>query len=125
MAILSWDKPRKVMSEETRRATGSSDSEIPGTYLRNMSDGDIRKWKAKLVGHKSGHPQVEIRKDSAVIVVSLLGGYKYKYYGREETKNFNIHIASAGPIQWTWEDYDNFIKAIEEAKEVLKKGGMK
>jgi len=120
MGVLFWGKPKKIMREEQRRETYSSDSEVPGTYVPNMSDEDVKRWKAKLVGHRSGHPHVEIRKDTAVIIVSL-GGYRYKFYTPEKTRGINIHIASAGPIQWTFDDFDNLVKAVEEAKEVLKK----
>lgn len=59
MGILDWDKPRKVMSTEEWR-TISADSAPPGVYVPNMSDDDMRKWKAKLIGGKN--PRVEIRK---------------------------------------------------------------
>jgi hypothetical protein len=117
--VLFWDKPRRIMTEERRRDTFSSDSGVPGTYVPNMSDTDVKRWKAKLVGHKAGHPQVEIRKDQTVIVVSLGGGYKYKHYEPDKTKGINLHIASSGPLQWTWKDLENLGLAIEEAKEVL------
>lgn len=125
--ILSWDKPGKVMSEQDRRDTFASDSGVPGTFVPNMSNADVARWKAKLVGHKSGHPQVEIRKDSTVIIVSLHGGYRYKHYGNpnspwpSSTAGINLHIATAGPIQWSWKDYEEFQQAIAEAREFLEK----
>lgn len=121
--VLFWGKPKKIMSEEERRSRFSSDTEIPGTYFRNMSDEDRGRWKAKLVGHKTNppHPQVEIRKDDAVIVVSLGGGYKYKHYTPSETRGINIHIASAGPIRWTWKELADLQEAIREAREMLER----
>lgn len=71
--ILCWDKPKKVMTAKQREDTYSSDCGVPGTFVPNMSDDDRGRWKAKLVGHKAGHPQVEIRKDSFVVVVALTG----------------------------------------------------
>jgi hypothetical protein len=121
--ILVWDKPKQVMSEEQRRREFSSDAEVHGTYQPNMSAEDQARWKAKLVGTRSNNPQVEIRKDTTVIVVSLLGGYNYKGYrpdapGSDSSKD-NLHIASAGPIRWTWEEYEQFQAAIAEAKTKL------
>ena len=123
--ILFWDKPKPIMSKEERMDI-SADSAPPGVYVSNMSDEDRRKWKAKLVGHKSGHPQVEIRKDSTVIIVSLHGGYRYKYYGPDkvgtgDTNGINLHIASAGPMQLTFEEFEEMKLAVEEAKEALRK----
>lgn len=121
MSVLMWDKPKKVMSEEQRRRLGSSDAEIHGTYLPNMSASDVKKWKAKLTGTRSGHPQVEIRKDTSVFIISLKDGYKYKGYTPENTKGKNIHIATAGAIQWSFAELEEFFKAAEEAREALRK----
>lgn len=127
MTILSWDKPEKVMSIE-EWASWQADSAPPGTYVPNMSKEDVRRWKAKRVGFKAGHPQIEIRKDSTVIIVSLHGGYKYKGYsadrvGAYNTDNINLHIATAGPIQWTWEEWAECQEAIKEAREALEQYG--
>lgn len=120
MTVLSWDKPEKVVSTE-EWASWQADSAPPGTYVPNMSKEDMRKWKAKRVGFKSGHPQIEIRKDSTVIIVSLYGGYKYKHYGKysPSTEGINLHIATAGPIQWTWQEWAECQEAIQEARAIL------
>jgi len=124
MSILSWDKPKRARSKEAH-AQISADGAPPGVYVPNMSQEDQLKWKAKLVGVKTGHPQVEIRRthrgNGLVIIVSLGGGYSYKYYKREETKGLNIHIASSGPQQMTFQDFEDMIAAVNEAKEVLEK----
>lgn len=118
MSVLSWDKPERAVSTE-EWASWQADSAPPGTYVPNMSDADVRKWKAKRVGFKAGHPQIEIRKDSTVIVVSLGGGYKYKYYTPDETKGTNVHIATAGPIRWTFEEFTELQQAVDEARAIL------
>lgn len=125
MTILSWDKPAQVVSKE-EWASNQADSAPPGTYVPNMSKDDIRRWKAKRVGFKAGHPQIEIRKNTTVIVVSLHGGYKYKSYGRggycdPGTEDINLHIATAGPIRWTWQEWAECQEAIAEARAVLEK----
>lgn len=121
MGVLNWDKPKKVWATEDWKEI-SADSAPPGVYVPNMSDADIQKWKAKKVGHKVGRPQIEIRKDSTVIVVSLGNGYKYKYYTPEYTKGINLHIATAGAIQWTFEEWEQCIQAVEEARQILEEG---
>jgi hypothetical protein len=115
MGLLCFDKPKKAHSTEDHNIACSSDCGIPGTYVPNMSRKDLAKWKGKVVGTRRGKPQVEIRKDGFVIVVGLKG-YKYKYY---DPDNLNIHIASAGPIQMTFKDWEEWNQVIEEAKEIL------
>jgi len=126
MGILSWEKPKRVRSKE-EHAKISADGAPPGVYVPNMSEDDQLKWKAKLVGVKVGYPQVEIGKtfrgNGLVILVSLGNGYQYKYYKREETKGLNIHLASSGPQQMTFQDFEDMNVAVQEAKEALEKIG--
>ena len=118
-----WDKPKKIRSTEAHNAAASSDCGVPGTYVPNMSWEDRGKWKGK-VCHTTTSPQVEIRKDSFVIVVGL-DGYNYKSYRRipaqfqASTKGLNMHIASAGPIRLTFKQWDEFKAVVDEAREVL------
>lgn len=135
MSVLMWDKPKRVMSKEDW-AENQADGAPPGTYVPNMSEKDRMRWKAKLVGQKTGFPQVELRRDSTVVILSLKG-YKYKYYDtrRSEenlanTRKYDkkatydkwplIHIASAGPMAMSFEDLDDFKKAIDEGIEFLR-----
>jgi len=115
---LCWDKPKQVMTKEERGAY-TADGSPPGCYVPNMSHSDIKKWKAKLLGKKSGFPRVEIRKNSFVVVVSLGNGYAYKFYKPEHTKGIQVHIASAGPIQLTFKELDELNDAVNEARDVL------
>ena len=125
MSILSWDKPKRVQSVETWKEQSFEDGP-DGGYVSNMSREDFNKWKAKLTGTKSGNVQVEIRKSGMVIVVGL-DGYKYKHYERQKesgkkyggTDGLNLHIACAGPIQLTFEEFDEMKQAVQEAKERL------
>lgn len=96
-----------------------------------MSDDDYNKWRAKVVGQKTGYPQVEIRHSGAVIIVSY-AGYKYKTYDTRPTeenlakaRRFDrdddgsswpkVHIACAGPIQMTLSEFNDMNIAIGEA----------
>lgn len=115
---LRWDKPKKVRSSEDHAETFVADGAPPGTYVPNMSSEDRASWKAKLVGVRSNFPHVEIRKDSMVLIVSLHGWYKYKYYKPQDTQGVNVHIASAGPIMWTFGEWKECQFAVEEARRV-------
>lgn len=128
MTTLMWDKPDRVQSVEEWKSW-QADSAPPGTYVPNMSDADRARWKAKKVGFKAGHPQIEIRKDSTVIVVSLHGGYKYNGYGSDKphsppTGGINLHIATAGPIRWTWQEWAECQQAIAEARAILEEASV-
>jgi hypothetical protein len=122
MGLLCFDKPKKAHSTEDHNIACSSDCGIPGTYVPNMSREDRAEWKGKIVGKKKGCPQVEIRKDSFVTVIGL-NGYNYKWYRvgdkSSDTSGLNIHVASAGPIQMTFKDWEEWNQVIEEAKEIL------
>lgn len=126
--IICWEKPKKIRSTEEHNALCSSDCEVNGTYVPNMSVSDRKKWKGKITGIRTT-PQVEIRKDSFVIIVGL-DGYNYKSYKREpdrfcgSTKGLNIHIASAGPIQLSFDQWEQFKEVVEEARNILL-GGIK
>lgn len=133
--VLTWDKPKPIMSKADWSAN-QADSAPPGTYMPNMSEADRMRWKAKLVGTTKGFPQVELRRDSTVIVLSLKG-YKYKYYDTrrsfeniEKAKKYSrnvdpsewatIHIASAGPMQLTMDEFKEMETAITEGLGMLR-----
>jgi len=118
MGILSWDKPAQVMTKDEWSSI-SADSAPAGVYTPNMSREDSKKWKARKVGFKSGHPQIEIRREAMVIVVSLGGGYKYKFYTPDKTKGINVHISQSGAAQITFKEFDQMVEAILEAQDVL------
>lgn len=83
MKILIWDKPKKNRSTAEWENI-SFDGGPKGGYVPNMSEEDEQRWKAKLVGTKTGYHQIEIRKKAGdslmTIIVSLGGGYNYKHY---------------------------------------------
>lgn len=119
MKILKWDNPSKIMFIKEWKNI-SADSAAPGVYVPNMSNDDIWKWKAKLKGHKSNHPQVEIRWGTTIIIVHN-GAYKYKHYDtRDKNIRPGLHIASAGPFIMNEDEFNDFLQAVSEAREVLK-----
>jgi len=116
MGLLCFEKPKKINSTKEHNDYYSADCDVPGTYVPNMSRDDREKWKGKILGKSGKRPlQIEIRKNSFVTVVGLKG-YKYKHYN---TTKFNIHVAAAGPIQLTFEEWEEWRKCVEEAKEIL------
>jgi len=40
---------------------------------------------------------------------------------KHPTEGIAVHISSAGPIQWTMDEYKEFVQAVEEAKQALEK----
>ena len=119
---LDWTKPAKVVEVQEWRNT-SFDGGPPGGYIPNMSSEDARKWRARLVGHRTNAPQVEIRKSFSsaqlTVIVNLGTGYKYKHQTPETTRGINIHMATNGAIKMTFEEMEEFHECIGEAKAVL------
>lgn len=62
--ILRWDRPAQVMPREEHEKLYGGDDAPPGAYQPNMSEPDMRSWKAKLCGQRSGDLRVEIRKSA-------------------------------------------------------------
>lgn len=92
---------------------------------------DVFRWKAKLIGAKSKNPQVEIRKTtkgtsySHMLIIVALNGYNF---GTEtvkgdrwsrNTKEINVRITSSGPIQMSFEEFEELKGVVEEAQIVL------
>lgn len=125
MGLISFNKPEKLRTQDEHNDKYSSElSYGVGTYVSNMSDNDIHKWKGKIKYKNTDHPQIEIRKDSFVTVVAY-NGYNYKSYKRDPdrwgrtTVGTNIHIGAAGPIQMSFDEWDKWRQVVEEAKEIL------
>lgn len=133
MNILYWDKPKPTMTTEEWKASYGFEDGPSGGYVPNMSSEDMDKWKAKLLGHTTDHPQIEIRKSFAMVqmlfIVSLGNGYNYKgckhnavkgdWRSGQYTKGVNVHVAMNGGAQLTFEDINDLHAAVQEAKMVL------
>ncbi len=59
--LLWWGKPAKAMPREEYEKI-SADSAPPGVYTPNMSDADSQRWRATLLGQRTGPLRVEIRR---------------------------------------------------------------
>ena len=84
-----------------------------------MSDEDNNKWKAKYI--KFNDERIEIRKSfdgtQVVIVVYkniIEGDWKNNIKGHK-----NIKISANSKVHMTFDEYNEFIGAIEEAKQIL------
>lgn len=123
--ILSFAKPKKAMSNEDY-ASISADSAPPGVYTGNMSQADRLRWKAKLVGSRSGNHQIEIRttEPGANLVVIVNGAMpnveKRKTSWRQrETEPFSIKLSANGPTFYDPDLWGRLMEAVQEARQVL------
>jgi len=137
--ILSFDKPKKVKSTEKHNKTYQSDSGIAGTYVPNMSDDDMNKWKAKHI--KGDDERIEIRKTIEgvqILIVVFKNAYQPKRpkypsnydnkevtlkYKEEQTEWFkrhnNVRISMNGKLDMTWDNFFDMEQAVREAFEIL------
>src|SRR4051812_33116028 len=108
--VLNFTRPRRVRSRELHNEMYQSDAGISGTYVPNMSEEDRNKWKARCI--RGTDPRVEIRKTfhthgsaSALIVV----------------RPDRINMSANGNVGMDNETFDQFCRAIEEARMMLER----
>lgn len=126
MTILMWDAPKKLRTPQQNAEHYGFEDGPTGGYVPNMSAADAWRWKAKMTGQKRGVKQVELRKTfrsaQVTIIVCLDGGYTYKHYGpgqHMDTNGIQIHFATNGPIQMSFEEMAEINVAVQEAKAEL------
>lgn len=120
MSVLMWEKPEKVMDSTEWAESYVADGAPPGVYVPNMSEDDMLRWKAKLVGIRTAYPRVEIRKSAyaqILIIVSLGQGFQQRYKSMPEETN--VQISANGAFALTWQELDEMNTAIQEAKVFL------
>lgn len=126
--ILSFDKPKKLNPTEKHNLMYSSDSGIEGTYVPNMSQEDMNRWKAKHI--KGADERIEIRKSMCGTQLLIIVYKTEKYISWEKAcktgkqdeyyhNNRQIHISMNGKLQMSGKDYVEMSMAIEEAKLIL------
>lgn len=118
MSVLSFDNPKKTRSTEEHNKLHSSDCEVSGTYVPNMSEEDNLKWKAKHI--KGKDERIEIRKSLGAQVVIVV----YKNVREGDWQNGieghdNVRISANSKMHMTFEEYKEFTEAIKEAMEIL------
>jgi len=111
MAIINWDKPKKILSTEEHNNYYSSDSGVAGTYVSNMSDEDKMKWKGKKF-IKTDMPRIELRKTfmttgyAQVLVIVSMNEPRFT-------------ISTNGKIQMSYGEMEEFKAVIDEAYQIL------
>lgn len=131
MSVLSFAKPKKTQSVEDWKNI-SADGAPPGVYISNMSEEDKKKWKAKVVGSQSLNFQIEIRseKTGSNLLAIVNGKMPTKSEAIDESKPrwghpkdpvpHEIKLSANGPMLFSREAWDEFQKAVAEARLVLK-----
>lgn len=126
MAILDFEKPKKIRSTEAHNKKYMSDAYVDGTYVPNMSKADTEKWKAKQIGGED--PRIEIRKS-----FSFNNGLGWQEKGhfsafaqvlisvRPDTNTDmpQVTMSANGKIPFTAQLYAEFEEAIKEARSIL------
>ena len=129
MSVLNWDKPKKVQTTQEWKEGYGFEGGPTGGYMPNMSDEDAKSWKAKVTGTKIGFPIVEIRKQCRngtllFIIVSLGGGFKYKWYDSNQTTGVNVHMSANGPIWLDFAEMTEMQQAVAEGEARLKSNAL-
>lgn len=118
--ILDFSKPKKIRSTEEHNEMYSSDSGIPGTFVPNMSEEDMSKWKGKHI--KGKEERIEIRKtlDSRLLIIVYKNTDAY-----ENEWDHDMRISMNGPCRLTFKEWEELKQVVEEAREKLKFEDMK
>jgi hypothetical protein len=143
--LLTFDKPKKVLTTEKHNKKFQSDSGIAGTYVPNMSKEDMNKWKAKHI--KGEDERIEIRKtiECAQLLIVVYknayqpsypefpeydGGGKDAYWEQAneiyrhdrncwEKRHQNVRISMNGKLDLTWDNFWDLQEVVKEAFEIL------
>ena len=134
--LLSFDPPKKVRTTNKHNEKFSSDSEVDGTYVPNMSDKDNERWKGKRIS--GTNERIEIRRSingtQLVIVVRKYPPLPYPtwkpgiiYNGEDYNKQRNKWMDAKGDIKISmngslWLDHGDWVEmgmVIDEARKIL------
>ena len=128
--ILSWEKASKVLHPEEHAAKYASDTGVPGTYVPNMSEEDMKKYKA--ISCRGRCPRIEVRVTIAGTQVlakfksTLLVPDTANWYADVNSEirkhgSKNVKISMNGPLDMTFEEWETFKQAMDEAIAEAKK----
>jgi len=128
--ILSFTKPKKKTSTKEHNAYYSSDSGIDGTYVPNMTEADMKTWKAKVVGSRSGNHQIEIRKtlrgaQMLIVVNGKMSNYVEKtgwnsQQTNAEMKPHLVKMSANGAMLFNSRTWVQLEVAVSDAMAVLR-----
>lgn len=125
--VLNFEKPKKARSTEDHNSTYSSDTGVAGTYMPNMSEKDMKKWKAKKVG--GDDPRVEIRKTVSgndPILAKKLSGRGYAFAGQCSAQVLiivrakGVVMSGNGRMVFENKTWNELHVAVAEAQALLK-----
>jgi len=127
--ILSFDKPRKLRLTEEHNREHQSDAYVDGTFVPNMSEKDMAKWKAKRIG--GDDPRVEIRKtvegDDPVLKSKLASrGWESRYAGHCAAQLLvivrpkGVVMSANGRMVFDNKTFAELAEAVAEAQAALK-----
>jgi len=102
MGLLFWGKTEKTMPIDDWKSI-SADGAPLGVYTSNMSREDRLKWKAKLVGQKTGKLAVEIRKEANANIVMTV-------------TLENVSWTANDRVDVNWEEMN---RAVQEARDAI------
>jgi hypothetical protein len=114
MAILSFDKPKKVLTDEQWQKI-SADGAPAGVYTPNMTDEDKQRWKAKLIKGKDA--RIEIRK--CFMGLSYYAQVCIVVYKNSSEDFADVVISTNGKIGASFSQIEEMHSAINEAKTIL------
>ena len=127
MAVLTFEKPKKVRTSEEHAVSHMSDCGVPGTYVPNMSQADNERWKAKHI--KGDNERIEIRKslDGVQLVIVVRKnpppkkprGWDHNEWKKYHEEQNNIKISMNGSLWLSFKDHDDMNQAITEAIDIL------
>lgn len=123
MSLIDFNKPQKVRTTEVHNQMHSSDSGVAGTYVPNMSEADKNKWRG--IHIKGTDERIEIRKTIGgtqllVIIYKNVRFTDWRTNRDEWTKSHNnVRMSMNGKLDMTFDEYDEMVKVIDEAKEIL------
>ncbi len=118
--VLSFARPARATPVEDWKGI-SADGAPPGVYVSNMSAEDRLRWKAKLVGSRSGEHQIEIRSEKPWSnLLAIVNGKTGATPGsRAAVWRHEVRVSSNGVLRFTEAVFHEFQSAIAEARQVL------
>jgi len=118
--LLDFEKPKKLRPTEEHNEMFSSDSNVAGTYVPNMSGEDRRRFKAKHI--KGGDERIEIRVSMGVDVLIKVFKYAKITEGNWQQKvhdHNDVQMSMNGKLDISFSQFELIHKAVEEAKNIL------
>lgn len=127
--ILDFKKPKKLRSADEHNKEHQSDAYVDGTYVPNMSEKDMMKWKAKKIG--GDDPRVEIRKtvsgnDPALKSKLASRGWESKFAGHCSAQILaivrptGVVMSANGRMVFDSKTWSELGQAVAEAQAALK-----